>query len=303
MKLNNSKIVLVYLLIFISFILSNLNAQDKVETKIDTINLVVSEDVLTGANKVDAQAAMKLAMMDLTKENGYMNVTFESNFISSINELDGLIKKNKADLIGLFILDYLNIKNKLPLEPILLIQRENQPGMRYVVIARKESNINNLADLKTKTVHTIDTKEGNIVDMWFFVEMKKQKISEPQKIINSFLKVQKQSKRVFSVFLGNADACIVTESEFEAMCGLNPQLKTQLKIVSKSPPFLSHIFCKNKNSNKIGMDDALGNSKRLAQTENGNKLLKLFKTKKMTDYDISDSFEIEKLLRDYLSYQ
>lgn len=299
----NYIIIAIYSILVSSFTTNFTFAQDELETHRDTINFVIVDEIIGGVNKTDALASMVLTMNEMVPNYKNYLAQIKPDIVNSVAEIKELIKQNKADIVGLFSLDYLEYKSELPLEPIFIVEREIQPGDKYVLVVKNDNRINSLSDLKSKLLYTYESRESEIINKWIFVEMKKEKVSNPSSIISAFVKISKPTMRLFPVFFGKADACIVSDMQFKSMCELNPQLKKKLKILVESPYLLTHVFSRNTDSKKYNMHNSGQYAISSTNTKQGQQLLKLFKATKVTKFEGKFLDPLQELVKEYNYYK
>jgi ABC transporter, phosphonate, periplasmic substrate-binding protein len=286
-----------FIIIIVLFVFSNAIAQDNTIT----INLVISNDIIGDVNKSDASAAMDVWLGGMMNEIS-QNVKILPDIIDSFDEIKERIYEKKADVIGLLAIDYIQNISELPITPLFIIQRNKKPGLNYLLITNKNSEINSLSDLKSKTILTGFNRDNEITEKWLFVEMKKKDVSNPSDIINNFIKVKKPTKRLFQVFLGNADGCVMSAPQYESMCELNPQLRHQLKILVQSPTYLTAVYFVNNLTQKEGIGDVREHVQELNRTMNGSQMLKLFQAFKVSYFEQSQLESLENLFQEYKMY-
>jgi len=289
-------------LIFITFAFGNTVAQDTVSSKKDTINFVVSGDIFEDVNSTDAKAAMVLTLKEMMPNFWDFVGKVDAEVVNSVSEIRELLKQNKADVVGLISIDFLENREAMNLEPVFIIERGSNIGDIYLVVTKNNRQINSVSDLNSKKILTYETREGEIVNRWLYVEMRKAGMKNPNAIIDNFTKISKASKRIISVFLEKADACIISKQQYESMCELNPQLEQQLKIVCESPSFLSHVFSRNLSSKKPNIENAGNYALITNTTEQGSKLLKLFKAARVKKFENKYLLALEKMVDNYNKY-
>jgi ABC-type phosphate/phosphonate transport system substrate-binding protein len=283
-------------ILILIFVCSNIIAQDKN----DFFNVVMSTEIIGDVNKSDAMSALKIWVRQMLHE-AKVEAQINPVFANSVDEIIIKLKQNKADFVGLSAYDFLKYKKEMQIEPYLVLSRNSMIEKKYLLITSNNSNINSYADLKLKKILTYNNSEAEIIKMWLFVEMKKDNIKNPLEIITRFDKSIKSNKRVFKVFFGKADACIISKTGYESMCELNPQLKKQLKVLLESPTFLTEIYCTNANSSKTKASYAKKYAPVINNSDNGAQMLKIFRAFKVLDYKYEYLETIENLFENYQS--
>lgn len=288
--------------LMVMLIINQLHAQEKFDENYEIINVVISSDIIVDINGTYATAAIDFAMNNIIG-TGYNNVSkINPEIVNSFEEIKKRIKENKADIIGISIFDYIKYNDELKITPLFIIQLGPNPGTEYIVLVNIDRDINSLLDLNSKKILTYVNKEGELASHWLFNEMKKENISDPYAIINTFTKIEKSSKRVFSVFFGKADGCIISKEQFESLGELNPQLTRKLKILNKSPSFVTNVYCSNNNSTKKGIVFAKDFVENINKTESGTEMIKLFKSIKFVSFEEGFLETTQKLYNEYKSY-
>lgn len=139
------------------------------------------------------------------------------------------IKTGKVDLAFSNPLIYVQLKKDLDLKPLAL-SSERKAGTRYrgIIIARKDSNINTLADLKGKKLVFVDQDSlgGYIMQMLMFHDAG----MDIHKDITVLPFAKKHNNVAHLVFIKNADAGGIREGDFDTLKGglVDPE---QMKIV------------------------------------------------------------------------
>jgi ABC-type phosphate/phosphonate transport system substrate-binding protein len=128
-------------------------------------------------------------------------------------------------LVGMPSLDFLQIKDKIPLEPALSYSLNNQVGTEYVLIVPKDKESHSLSGLKNKKIiiHKHDDT-GLIPILWLNSLLRQQGLPPAERFCGSIKKVDQVSQAVLPVYFRQADCCVVTCDGFETMKELNPQL-------------------------------------------------------------------------------
>lgn len=288
-----------YFLLIFTILICDVKPQVKTGSSLEEVNIIISEDVLGNVNRSDARAAMELVLKEIVSELSLKERPIIPEIINNMDEIKKRIKQDKADAIAFFSLDYLKYKSELPVKPLFLVQKNEEPGVKYIVLIKNGSNIKSLSDLESKKILSLDNREEEIVEKWLYIEMKKENIKNPLEIINNFIKIPKATKRVFSVFFEKSDACVISKAQFKSMCDLNPQLSTQLKVLIESPTYITQVYCLNTASKKKGMSETMNISLKLNYTKNGNKLLSLFQILKIVAYKDEYLATLKELVKEF----
>lgn len=193
-------------------------------------------------NPKDAQIALKVWLEKWGKNTGMYDKAEASPF-HDLSELVEALSKNRWDLVLLPIIEFLEIEKKSGLSPDFTMTRGGIPGDEYVVLAHKESNINDLPDLRGRKF-IVSTRFNND-NILFWVDYLLQARGFPQigEFVEEIIKEDRDMKVVLPVFFRKADACVLSRLDFELMTELNPQVGRNLKIIASSQRFLPFVIC------------------------------------------------------------
>ena len=109
----------------------------------------------------------------------------------------------------------------LNLKPLLLATRNGRWQTRFLLLASSSANIQSLHDLKDRTILIHRDGCGNLVDFWLDKEIA-VRTGVPRKIFARYQTVTQAREAVLPVFFGEADACVVSEAAYLAVCAQNP---------------------------------------------------------------------------------
>jgi ABC-type phosphate/phosphonate transport system substrate-binding protein len=288
--------------IILVLLFNNLNAQEKFDEDMGILNVAISDYIILDMQDKDATAAIDFALNSVLGTDDEVVQKIRPEIVNSIDEIIKRVNENKADIIGIASYDYIEYDAELDVTPLFVVQRGPTQGTKYVIVTNSNSNINSLADLKSKKILTYADNELDLVNNWLFVEMKKENINNPLEIIDSFVEIPKPTKRVFSVFFGKADGCLLSKAQYDSMCELNTQIKNKLKILYESPNYLTNLFCSNNNSNKKGIALTKKFIEHMNNVETGNEILKLFKAVKYKIFEDDYLITIKQLYDEYNYY-
>ena len=81
-----------------------------------------------------------------------------------------------------------------------------------------------------------------------------------------------------------ADLCLTTESEWETLAELNPQLKMQLKAVAMSEPLLTNVMCFHRKYQNGRRKTVVDEMLKMHETLKGRQLLTITRTDRMVAF-------------------
>lgn len=209
----------------------------------------------------------------------------------NINPMVSDFKAKTLDLGSANNVDYIQIKKQIPVTPIAIMVKGGSCQYRAILLVRKDSGINTLADLKGKKL-AYDTK--NSAHGYLYPKLLiKTKFKQPiEKFFGPMIQTPKEPDSILAVYYKKADVVSASDTTYGVYCELKPQLKRDLKIIETSEPFL-HGPMFYYNDNKPDQDYLDRFNKELFNMQNdpeGNQILMMFKVggwkpAKDSDYD------------------
>jgi ABC-type phosphate/phosphonate transport system substrate-binding protein len=288
------------LTILISAILTcSLGMADKVKQGVEYCNVGYTKSSLSEVDFKDAQVAMDLWVKELSKAD--KNPLYPRTIL--IDDLPSLIRAINAkevDVVGLSCLDYFKIKDKVNLEPAMVVIIGGKPSKEFSLITRRDNSPRNLTDLKNTKLLVCDEKPANGVPlMWLDTVLVKQGACGTRKFFASIKTVNKVSQAVLPVFFNQVDACLVSRSGFETMAELNPQIGEQLAIMATSPSFvLSGVFFR-KDFRKDIQKHIIDTCMKFSTYPSGKQILTLFKAESFAPFKPSHFETLLDLTKEY----
>jgi ABC-type phosphate/phosphonate transport system substrate-binding protein len=202
-------------------------------------------------------------------------------------------------LVGLLTIDFLRIRDAVPLEPALSYSINGHVGSQFILVVPKERVSGGLSSLRNKKILIHKSDETGIIPIsWLNSLLRKQGLLTTDRFFSSVKMVDKASQAGLPVYLYQADCSVITDDGFETLRLLNPDLGEKLVVLERSSYLL------------VGMvayrSDLPGNVKkeikeiavRLASYPKGNQILTLFKIGAFCDFQSSDLDSLLELMRE-----
>ena len=192
---------------------------------------------------------------------------------------------------------YLTMDVNRLLQPLYGVVERGKAGRKYVVLARRDSGIHSLADLREKKILELKHAHTSVGTVWLNSLLRAANLERAENFFAAVDVVEKPIAAVLPVFFGKYSACLVDESAFEIMKELNPQVGQTLQVVAESEPFADVVVCvaiRGWESEKLRADTikSLGE---LHLQPTGQQILTLFKIDRMVPFEESQLDTIRKL--------
>ncbi|MBU3015232.1 phosphate/phosphite/phosphonate ABC transporter substrate-binding protein [Poseidonibacter lekithochrous] len=254
------------------------------------------EDIIS--NYKNSKSALDIWINDFVK-----NINNNINLVPYNNKQDFIDDYNngKLDIISLVAYSYLYNKEKIDENTIdywQLGKSKNKSLEKMYLIVNKNSNINNILDLKNKKI-AID-KENKFGKFFFekiYLENSKKNIDD----IMSKINFNNKNSLLLQVYFNKYDAAVITSNEYDIMLELNPAINKKINILETSPEIFPNllIFFNKKNTS----DNMKVFKKSISSffiNEDNHELFDILKVKEISRIEKSD---LDKLYDYYQGYR
>ena len=244
------------------------------------LHIVFTSGMVAEMNPHDAAAAVQVFGEQIIKRRG-LAMHPRVSICDGISDLQKLIKNEEADLVSLRIDEYLKLEYSSQFQNAFMGMRNENWSERYVLLTRNSDGLRNLADLRGKRLLSLSGRRTGLADEWLNTVLIESNLPEAAEFFGQVRTVPKISAAVLPVFFKQMDACLVTQSGFETMTQLNPQLGKELSAIKVSPSILPSLVCLKRDLIpfiKEGVHQALVE---LHQEVSGRQVLTLFSIDKL----------------------
>ena len=207
------------------------------------LRFAISETVVAEVNMNDARAAMSIWLNRLAREH---NVVIEPRLFATTQEIHDGARRGQWDAVAVNVNEYRPIADVL--DPSQLIVSAGAGGMeQYLILARQNSGIHQLGDLKGRRVCMLNSSKMCVASAWLLTLLEEGHYGPAEQFFGPVVADTKFSRVVLPVFFGQADACLTSKRGFDTMCELNPQVGRGLKVLAGSPPIVPNFYIFRKN--------------------------------------------------------
>ena len=266
--------------------------------KTEKIDIAYYHDEEIMSNYKNSKSALDIWANDFIKKfDKNINLIFYENKHNVIDDYN----KNKIDLMSLFA--YLYLYNKEEIDKNTddywqISKVKNKPFEKMHLIVNKNSNVNNILDLKDKKIAL--NKKNLFAKIHFektYLEASKRNIDK----IMSKINYNKTKSLLLQVYFGKYDAAVISSNEYNIMLELNPAIVKRIKILETSPeifPYMLVFYNKKNTSNNMKLFKKSINT--FFQNEDNHELYDILKVKESKRIDKKD---LDRLYDYYQSYK
>ena len=156
-------------------------------------------------------------------------------------ELQAALRAATIDGAAVTTEEYLSLEPDLQSTNLFMSFIGGQYTEEYLLLVRADSGISDLGGLSGRKLILFDNPRASLAPLWLEVILAENKLGPPTDHFGKLLTAGKLAKVVLPVFFHQQDACIVTRRGFETMCELNPQVRTQLRVILTSPKLVPAV--------------------------------------------------------------
>ncbi len=280
----SSPVLKISLVIGICFLLTKTVAAQQVTPGREQIRLGFSQNFFIAVDKRDVQVALDLWLKELGKT---MSIQAEpvAVIFSNLEETVDSLRKQEVDFVALSFLDYLRIRSKVDLEPILVGTKKGQVGEKYALVIHRLSPWTEVKQLQGKKLLVQENSgAGSIPLLWLDNMLCQQRLPESASFFRFLKMVDKPSQAVLPVFFQQADVCLVPRWAYDTMVELNPQVGSETKILATSPILAKGALFMRKGTSarkQAIVEDSIG----MGESEKSKQLLTLFNSEKFVKFN------------------
>lgn len=235
------------------------------------------QSVFSNIDSRDARAVMEVHSRKIAKELK-INIMDKVVMFESTKSMVDAIRKGEMELVSIPSIDYLQIRETVPLIPSFVGTNSNGHGNNFVVITRKDSGIKSFSGLKGKSMLLPPISIYEPGHVWLEVLLLRIGQQKRAPFFSYVKEAPKINKAIMEVFFRQVDAAIVTRAGLEISSQLNPQLQTQLIILAESPNLSNFVVCMNPTTSENFRDKLYKALIRLNESKSGQQLYTIFQT-------------------------
>jgi len=272
---------------------------DNEQVRLPSLAIGYSASVISNVDPGDAKAATKVWADMIMRRKGAI-VESETMILKDLPALEIALEEKRVDLIFLLPQEYLEIRDRLPLVPLVVSAPQEGLYEEFVLLVRKDSTVATIRDLRKKRLTVETDQKGTLPLMWLeTLLMKEGEFEEIEQFFAVVKATRKPSQTILPVFFRQADGCIVTRTAFHTMVELNPQLGKEIREIAISPPFITSIGCLRKDyydKYKGVLTEHLVN---LHEDPQGKQILTLFRKGRLVLFDPPYLASVDALVKDH----
>ena len=184
------------------------------QSRSDVLKIGYIETAFYDLRLKDAQVALEMWGSSLINRKESPLSKVDALIIPSFALLQNAVSKDELDVVILGSVDYLMLKDRNLIEPVMAPNSRNDCLQNYLILVRKDRGINELAQLKNSRLLLALGGEGELPRIWLDTLLLKEGLGKSPLFFKETKAVEKASQAVLPVFFGQADACLATARSF-----------------------------------------------------------------------------------------
>lgn len=217
-------------------------------------------------------------------------------FFGSERETEEALARNEVDILIVIAEDFISLRDRFHLLPVLSADFGKNFYDEILLLVRADSGISNLGQLRGKTLKIEGGQKGMVPRRWLDSVLGSRYSADTTGFFRTTEQHPKASQTIMPVFFGQADACLTSCDSFTIMSDLNPQIGRQLRVLERSPGFVTGFIVVRKGCPNYWRDlmvKALQNS----DTEvKGRQILTMFRINRLVPFRPEHLASVEKIL-------
>jgi ABC-type phosphate/phosphonate transport system substrate-binding protein len=270
--------------------------EEKSVAPLTQLVLGYSAQVFFDVDVNDARAATKVWAEHFVRQK-YPDARVETVIIPDAVSLEAALQTQRVDLFGVTALEYVELKDRLHLEGVLMTEGLQGPYEQFLIVARADEGFQNLADLRGMRAIVEGSIGGFTPLIWVDTVLQEQGLPPGTEFCSKVVSCSKPASVVLPVFFRQAGFCVVSASSFKTMTELNPQIGKELAVLKTSPGFATGVICFRNDLNKQYKTDLEEIMLRMHNDPRGQQLLTLFRVRKLIPFDRRHVQTVEELVR------
>lgn len=242
----------------------------------------------------DARSAIDYWITDVGK---IIDMRIEGYVFNDFNSIMQKINNNEIDVANISPLSYLKNKQKLNLVAGFAPLIGGKKIRKYLLIVHSDSMISGIKDLKGKKLAVL--KENEVGKLYLNILLLRNVKKEAEGFFASISEKDRYSQVILSVFFGQMDAGIATETSFKSMVELNPQIGKRLKVIAESPEVIHMISFFNKNFKTSLREKVIDGILHIGDVVQGKQIMVAFRVDGFVRATESDLESLNALLKEY----
>jgi phosphonate transport system substrate-binding protein len=243
--------------------------------QIEPIRFGFSRQIFGAVNENDGRAALKAHALALGRADA---IPMGANFpvFDNPKQMEQALRTGAVDLLALRTDEFLELTPELIGGPLIAAVIRGRSDDEYVLLVRHDGGLGGIAALKGRQIVVLQSPRTPLALHWLDVLTMREGLGPAAQVVGRITQVPKSSRAVLPVFFKQADAALVSRSGFEMMGELNPQIKSQIKVLAFSRPMVPVVMCFRSGVPQTSIDRVVTATLKMHTTVSGQQVMTIF---------------------------
>jgi ABC-type phosphate/phosphonate transport system substrate-binding protein len=220
-------------------------------------------------------------------------------FFNDSGDMEKALQANEVDIVVLIAQEFTQLQERVPLKPVLSADYGRHFYDELLLLVRNDSGIFQLSQLRGKSIRIESCQKGSIPIQWLDSYLMAQVASDSQSFFSDITEYPKASQVIMSLFFKQSDACLASRDSLETMSELNPQIGRTLRILEKSPGFVTGLLAVRSDIRNPRRDALVKAIREMRNDPKGRQLLTVFRINRLVEFKPEHLAAIEKVLKEH----
>ena len=224
------------------------------------------------------------------------NIRCEIVDFDNSDELFEALKKNEINSVLGSPLEFIKSESYLTKEYLIsgLVSRHYKS--RIIILVRKDSEINSIEQLKGKKIAVQRAVIQDLGGLYLETLLLEKKLPAARMFFSEILKPDTSNVALINLFFKKVDMALMSESEFNIAAELNPQMRSQTKVIAASEPFVSFVAATAKIMPPEKMEAIKKSLLNVEKSSKGKNMLRLLKVDGFQVIDLNELASVRALI-------
>ena len=228
----------------------------------------------------------------LTTEN--VKCDFKS-FDTSVELMDAIQKIQVNAFFGSPV-EFLMSEQFLLTSPLVSGVFFGQIKSKVLLVVRNDSGIHTLQQLKGKRLSTQKWISADLGGLYLDTLLLENQFPLPQQFFSEIQQVATSNQALVDLYFKKADVTLISENQFDIAAELNPQIRTQTRVLAASEPYLIFVAALRKGTPQQEVDGIKNSLMTVNKTSKGKSILNLMKIQGFKEVSLSELSSVRDLL-------
>jgi phosphonate transport system substrate-binding protein len=219
-------------------------------------------------------------------------------FLRDVEAMEKALKKNEVDIVVLIAQEFFQLRDRIPLAPVLSADYGKHFFDELLLLVRTDSGITRLEQLRGKSIRIESCRKGSVPLRWLDSYLMTRLATNSLSFFSAIREYTKASQVIMPLFFSQIDACLASRDSFETMSEMNPQIGRSLRVLETSPGFVTGLIAVRRDIRNPRRDALVKALRDMNNDPKGRQLLTLFRINRLVDFRAEHLVSIDRVMKE-----